>query len=54
MIIMWILNPENYCIPSRNRLLGQTTKQPFSNFEIQKPCNYKQPNQRILFNVDFF
>ena len=42
MIIIWILNPENYYIPSRNSLLGQTTKQPFSNFEIQKPCNYKQ------------
>ena len=28
-----ILNPENYCIPRRKRLLGQTTKQPLSNFE---------------------
>ena len=42
MFIIWILNPENYRIPSRNRLLCQTTKQPFSNFEIQKPCNYQQ------------
>ena len=31
------LNPENYCISRRNRLLGYTTKQPLSNFEPQKP-----------------
>ena len=31
-----ILNPENYCIPRRKRLLGQTTKQPLSNFELGK------------------
>ena len=30
-----ILNPENYCILRRHRLLGQT--QPLSNFEPQKP-----------------
>ena len=35
---MWILNPEKYCIPSRNRLLGQAKKQQFSNFEIRKLC----------------
>ena len=53
MIIMQILNPEIYCFLSRNRLLGQTTRQPFSNFEIQKACNYKQnwwlkPDPRCL------
>ena len=32
-----MLNLENYCIPHRHRLLGQTTKQPLSNFEPQKP-----------------
>ena len=31
------LSPENYCIPHRYRLLGQTTKQPLSKFESQKP-----------------
>ena len=36
------MNPENYCIPGRNRLLGQTSKQPFRNFELQTLCNYKQ------------
>ena len=30
---MSILNPENYCIPRRHRLLGKTTKKPFNNFE---------------------
>ena len=34
-----ILIPENYCIPHRKTLLGQTTKQPLSNFELWK---YKQ------------
>ena len=29
---MSIWNPENYCIPRRHKLLGQTTKQPLSNF----------------------
>ena len=24
------LNPENYCIPCRKMLFGQTTKQPFT------------------------
>ena len=37
-----ILNPENYCIPCRHKLIGQTTKQPLSNFEPRKPWNYKQ------------
>ena len=32
-----ILNPENYGIPHRHRLLGKTTKQPLSNFDPQKP-----------------
>ena len=27
----------NYCIPCRHRLLGQTTKQPLSDFEPKKP-----------------
>ena len=39
---MSILNPENYCIYLSHRLLGQTTKQPLSNFELQKPWKYKQ------------
>ena len=30
-------SPENYCIPRRHGLIGQTTKQPLSNFEPQKP-----------------
>ena len=33
---------ENYCIPRRHRLLGQTTKQPLSNFELWQPWKYKQ------------
>ena len=33
------LNSENYCIPHRLILLGQTTKQSLSNFEPQKPWN---------------
>ena len=33
---MSILNPENYCIPVRHRLLGQTTEQKLSNFQPQK------------------
>ena len=37
-----ILDPANYCIPHRYRLLGQTTKQPLSNFEPRKPGKYKQ------------
>ena len=32
-----MLNPEDYYIPHRHRLLRQTTKQPLSNFESQKP-----------------
>ena len=28
---------ENYCIPRSRRLLAQTTKEPLSNFEPQKP-----------------
>ena len=39
---MSILSPENYGIPRRHRLLGQTTKQPLSNFVPQKPGKYKQ------------
>ena len=27
------MNPENYCIPRRHRLLGETTKQTLRNFE---------------------
>ena len=34
-----IFNPENYFIPCSKMLLGQTTKQPLSNFELRK---YKQ------------
>ena len=34
---MSFLNPKNYCIPRRHWLLGQTTKQPLSNFQAQKP-----------------
>ena len=32
----------NYYIPRRHGLLGQTTKQTFSNFEPKKPWKYKQ------------
>ena len=32
-----MFNRENYCIPRRHSLLGQTTKQPLSNFERRKP-----------------
>ena len=39
---MPVLNLENYCILCRYRLFGQTTKQPLSNFELQKPWKYKQ------------
>ena len=39
---MLILKPKNYCIPRRHRLIGQTTKQPSSNFEPRKPWKYKQ------------
>ena len=34
---IYVLNPENYCIPHKQRLLSQTTTQPLSNFEPQKP-----------------
>ena len=34
---MSVLHPINYCIPRRHRVLGQTTEQPLSNFEPQKP-----------------
>ena len=37
-----ILSLENYCIPRRHRLVGQTTKQPLNNFEHQKPWKCKQ------------
>ena len=33
---MSTLNPENYCIPHRHKVLVQTTKQPLSNFEPKK------------------
>ena len=36
------MNPENYCIRRRHRLLGPTIKQPLSNFEPRKPWKYKQ------------
>ena len=39
---MSIWNPENYYIPCRYRLFGQTTKQPLSNFEPRKPWKFKQ------------
>ena len=39
---MLVLNAEKYCIPRRHRLLGQSTKQPLSSFEPQKPLKYKQ------------
>ena len=37
-----ILNSENYCIPRRHKLLGQTTKQQLSNFERPKAWKYMQ------------
>ena len=36
-----IVNPENYFIPHRHRLLGQTTKQPLSNFDLQNLENIR-------------
>ena len=39
---MYILNIANYCISRRRRLLGETTKQPLSNFEPRKPWKCKQ------------
>ena len=42
---MSILNPENYYIPCRHRLLGQATKQPLSNFEPQKLENISKLEQ---------
>ena len=36
-----IFNPENYCISPRKRLLGQTTKQPLSNFECENISNFE-------------
>ena len=42
MIINIDFGSENYCIPWRHRLLGQTTKQPLSNSEPQKSWKYKQ------------
>ena len=33
---MLILNPLNYCISHRHRLLGQATKQPLSNSDPGK------------------
>ena len=38
-----ILNPQSYCNPRRHNALGQTTKQPLSDFEPRKPWKYKQP-----------
>ena len=32
----------SYCISRTHRLLGQTTKQPLSNFKPQKPWKHKQ------------
>ena len=42
LIIISILNPENFFILRRYRLLGQTTKQPLSNFETRQRWKYKQ------------
>ena len=36
------MNPENYSIPRRHSLLGQTTKLPLSNFEPQKTSKYME------------
>ena len=36
------MNPENYSIPRRHSLLGQTTKLPLSNFEPQKISKYME------------
>ena len=38
------MNPENYCILRRHRLLGQTTTQPLRNFEPKKPWRYTVSN----------
>ena len=42
---MSILNPENYYIPCRHRLLGQATKQLLSNFDPQKLENISKLEQ---------
>ena len=34
-----ILNPQNYCILRRHRLLGQTTKQTIGSFQTKKIKN---------------
>ena len=44
---------KKYCIPRKQTLLGQTTKQPLSNFDLQKPWKYKQlwelkPDPKLL------
>ena len=36
------MNLENYCIPHRHKLFGQTAKQPLNNFEPPKTWKYKQ------------
>ena len=40
--LILILNPENYCISSKHRLLVQTTKQPLGNFVHLKFSKHKQ------------
>ena len=37
------MNPENYRVPRRQRLLDQNTEERLSNSEPQKPWKYKQP-----------
>ena len=55
----WPLNSENYSIPHRHRLLGQTTNQPLNNFELRKLWKYKQlwglrPDSSCLYKKVYF
>ena len=49
-----ILNPTNYCIPCRHRLVGQSTKHSFKSL---KPWKYKQlsghrPDPKFLLKIE--
>ena len=56
---MSIFSTENYCILRRHRFLGQTTKQPLSNFEPRKTLkifcrNSRKLKQRGIFKITVF
>ena len=51
---MSVLNSENYCIPLRHRLLGQTTIQPLRNSGPQKPesiSNFEGRGPTLISNL---